>query len=92
MNGEATGPKDGERLVNVTKTISADGAVTGSGTLTVKRGGVVVKTIQLRVGGTEGAEVVKAHDGGATTTVTLPADGAPEAELGAAAGVATPAV
>ncbi|MEB3223248.1 MAG: hypothetical protein VKS61_14325 [Candidatus Sericytochromatia bacterium] len=90
MHGEATGPKDGERLVDLTKTISADGAVTGTGTLTVKRGGVVVKTIQLHVGGAEGAEVVKAHDGGATTTVTLPADGAPEAELAAADG-ATPA-
>lgn len=73
------GPDGRTRTMQGTKTIGVDGSITGSGTLTIKQGEEVIKTIELTFSGTEAKQKVGAEDEDAKTEVTLPAEGAPEA-------------
>jgi hypothetical protein len=73
------GPDGRTRTMQGTKTIGVDGSITGSGTLTIKQGEEVIKTIELNFSGTEVKQKVGAEDKDAKTEVTLPAEGAPEA-------------
>jgi hypothetical protein len=90
VHAEVKAPGGGERLIDYTKRIGLDGVVTGSGTLLVKRGGVVVKQLTLALGGSEDRETIKAEDGEGSTEVALPLDGAPAAVATDATGAATP--
>jgi hypothetical protein len=90
VHAEVKAPGGGERLIDYTKRIGLDGVVTGSGTLVVKRGGVVVKQLKLALGGSEDRETIKAEDGESSTEVALPLDGAPSAVATDATGAATP--
>jgi hypothetical protein len=90
VHAEVKAPGGGERLIDYTKRIGLDGVVTGSGTLVVKRDGVVVKQLTLALGGSEDRETIKAEDGEGSTEVALPLDGAPSAVATDATGAATP--
>jgi hypothetical protein len=68
--------KDGStRVADFSKTITADGAVTGTGTIAWT--GKMTKTVTVTFGGTEEAETATTADpaAGATSTVTTTADG-----------------
>lgn len=79
------------RTRDFTKSISADGQVSGTGTIVWKdKDGKVVKTVNVTFSGTEEAEkAIAADPDGSTATVTLPVDGAVTAEVKDAAGATT---
>jgi hypothetical protein len=74
-----TGPDGRSLTAQGTKTIAADGSVTGTGTVVIKQGEEVIKSIELNFSGLQGREKVRAEDGDATTVITLPTDGTAEA-------------
>lgn len=86
FHAEMALPNGKTRVTDWEKTISADGAVSGTGTLVVKKGEETLKTINLTLSGSEKKEVAKAEDGKETAEVTLPEEGAPTAVVTDAAG------
>ncbi len=75
--------KDGSsRVADWTKTISAEGGVTGTGKIEWKdAAGAVKKTSAITLGGNEEEETATSTEGGTTTTVEAPIDGEIEAEV-----------
>ncbi|MNS80546.1 hypothetical protein D3C72_1142270 [compost metagenome] len=74
--------KDGsKRVADWTKTIAADGSVSGTGAIVWT--GKVVKTVSITFGGTEEAETAKAADAETKTesAVTMPAEGGATAQV-----------
>lgn len=72
------------RIRDWTKIIPADGVVSGGGTIVWKdKDGKIVKTVDIKFGGTDEAEVATCVDTTTSTTtqVTVPADGAMTAEV-----------
>jgi hypothetical protein len=70
------------RVCDWEKTISVDGAVTGTGKIEWKNAsGTVTKSVAVKLGGTEEEETATTTDDGATTEVTAPVDGEIEAEV-----------
>lgn len=71
--------KDGTtRVVDFARTVSADGAVAGGGTITVTRPGGAPQVTNVSFGGSEEAPTATAQPegGDASATVSVPADGA----------------
>jgi hypothetical protein len=76
------GYKDGsKRVADWTKTIAADGGVSGTGAIVWT--GKVVKTVSITFGGTEEAATAKAADAESKTesAVTMPAEGGATAQV-----------
>ncbi|MEB3198163.1 MAG: hypothetical protein VKP62_13265 [Candidatus Sericytochromatia bacterium] len=86
FHAEMNLPGGKQRVTDWEKTIAADGSVSGSGTMVVKKGEEVLKSVNLTLSGTEKKEIAKAEDGKASAEVSLPQDSAPTAVVTDAAG------
>jgi hypothetical protein len=80
------------RTADWDKTIAADGKVSGAGKIVWTKEGAVVKTVDIKLGGSEAKETAEAKDGKETAEVVVPAEGAPEASVKDEAGKAEPVV
>lgn len=90
FHSELTFPNGSKRTADWTKTISADGGVTGTGTIVwTNKDGKTIKTANITLSGDEDAP--KCKDDGGKAAVTLPADGDAQVTTDAGASTTEPA-